>query len=158
MIRNLIVLAIIVIAFVIGIKMGGQKAQTPTPSPVPSQAPAPGEKDIIGNLKDVFDKNISQPLEARARLRWNLAREIGVRAASINIRKKGDTIILSGTVPYKEQKDLAGELAHTYGGVSTVKNNIEVHPLGEKTPPSPSPTSPLPSPEKSPGNDEKKEK
>ncbi|MCL5037939.1 MAG: BON domain-containing protein [Chloroflexi bacterium] len=138
MIRNLLVLAVIVIAFVVGMKIGGNK---PGPVPVPGETqavPQEPENKLISNIREAVDEKIAKPIGKKTRLSLNLAREMGVRAASIKIQKKGDTIVLSGSVPYEEQKTLAGKLAAEYGDASTVKNNIEVHPASEKPKETPS--------------------
>ncbi|MGF6646518.1 BON domain-containing protein [Paraburkholderia sp. GAS82] len=69
-------------------------------------------------------------LALASRVRKSLAKAKGISVQNISVRAQGGQVILGGTVPEQPQLEKATEVAKGVAGVTSVRNTLVVHPLG----------------------------
>ena len=92
-----------------------QQPSAPAQTPAPSQV-APGESNVPASI-DVETAVTSKLLDDKELMSY-----------PVDVKSKGWTVTLRGTLPNEELKARAEKLARTVPGVRDVKNNIIVQP------------------------------
>jgi osmotically-inducible protein OsmY len=95
----------------------GQRQQQDRPGMPPSQQPPTSDQSTapMSNTGDV-QKDIQTALQ----------KEPTLANANIQVEVKGNNVELSGTVPTRDAKDNAEQIARAHSGGMEVKNNIKV--------------------------------
>lgn len=65
------------------------------------------------------------------KVRTALAKSKNISVANITVRAKSGAVILQGWVPDESQVDAATQVAQGVAGVTSVKNALTIHPVGQ---------------------------
>jgi hyperosmotically inducible protein len=94
-----------------------------------SDAAAPAAASSATAKPSKADKAANRALGRK--VRGALSKTKGLSVANVTVRARGGAVTLEGSVPEQQQVDLATQTAQGVAGVTSVKNALTVHPIGQ---------------------------
>ena len=124
--RAFSILALLALTGVFAVAQYTPRQQQPPPDMPQAQQPPPSDQSKPG---------MASTADVQGDIQAALQKEPSLANSNINVQVTGQNVDLTGTVPNKDAKDTAEQIAKAHAGSLGVKNHLKVGGGGDAQPP-----------------------